>query len=158
MQGGQSIQCREQGTIFAILQSLSDPSKKYAVTSSHVVQKGSCQCSGCRFYKDALPCNQQVFLDASCVVPLTCASSPNIIGLGSPRGFKKAQVGMKIHQGGVRSGHVDSEVTQINFTQKGNTYMQGTCPVAFLICLSRQDAEQTATVAQQCGNDQGYLA
>jgi hypothetical protein len=55
LQGGQSIQCTEQGTIFTILQGVNDASKKYAVTSSHVVQKKSCHCSGCTFYKDAMP-------------------------------------------------------------------------------------------------------
>jgi hypothetical protein len=133
LMGGQSIQCKEQGTIFSVLSGVSDPSKKYVATSSHVVQKGSCQCGGCRFIKDAMPCNQKVYLDCSIVGLITGPSSPNIIGMGGPpKGFKKPQVGMKIHQGGVRSGHVDSEITQINFTQKGNTYMQGTCPVTFL--------------------------
>ncbi|MGC2573355.1 MAG: hypothetical protein WA364_17715 [Candidatus Nitrosopolaris sp.] len=49
-----------------------------------------------------------------------------------PKGFKKPEVGMNIHQGGVTSSHVDSKVTQINFTQKGNTNAQGDCPVTFL--------------------------
>lgn len=69
----------------------------------------------------------------------------------------KPTVGMKIHQGGIKSGHVDSEVTQINFTQKGNTYMQGTCPVTFLDMFVNSKCGTNGDSGSAMWNDQGYL-
>lgn len=64
---------------------------------------------------------------------------------------------MKIHQGGVTSGHVDSEVTQINFTTKGNTYMQGTCPVTFLDLFVTSRCGQSGDSGAAQWSDDGYL-
>jgi hypothetical protein len=90
VQGGISIMCREQGTIFAVLQGVSTPSQKYVVTSSHVVQVGSCSVGGRqigRMAKDARPCNGgKVYLDAASVLlNQGVQSSPNILQLGGPK-------------------------------------------------------------------------
>lgn len=161
VQGGISIRCREQGTVFGVLQGASNPSQKYAVTSSHVVQGGSCSVGGRtigRMAKDARPCNQKVYLDAaSILLNQGVQSSPNIIGLGMPKRFRQTDSRYEDPSRGVTSGHVDSEVTQINFTQKGNTNAQGNCPVTFmdLFVTSRCGTNGDSGSAQW--SDDGYL-
>lgn len=108
---------------------MNNPSEKYLVSSSHVIQGQNCGVG--TFAKDARPCNvKTAYLDAASVlINKNIQSSPNIVNFGAPKGFKKPTVGMKLKQGGSTSGHVDSEVTQINFSQMSNTNQQGNCPV-----------------------------
>jgi hypothetical protein len=64
---------------------------------------------------------------------------------------------MKIHHGGMTSGHVDSQVTQINFSNKGNTNAQGNCPTTFkdLFVTSVCGTNGASGAAQY--DDDGYL-
>lgn len=112
-----------------------------------------------RMAKDGRPCSQKTaYLDAASVLlNQGVQSSPNIIGLGSPKGFEKPTVGMAIHQGGISSQHVDSQVTQINFTQKRNTNAQGNCPVVLQDMFVTSKCGTNGDSGSSMWNDAGYL-
>jgi hypothetical protein len=63
---------------------------------------------------------------------------------------------MKIHQGGVTSGHVDSQVTQIGFDQKGNTNQQGNCPVTFIDMFVTSKCGTNGDSGGALWSDDGY--
>ena len=98
-----------------------------------------------------------ICISNSTVGPVTRPTSPNIIGLGQPKRFKKPVVGENMHQGGVKSGHVDSQVTQINFTQKGNTNAEGNCPTTFLDMFVTSKCGTNGDSGSAIWSDDGYL-
>lgn len=158
LEGNISIYCKEQGTVFAILEGVNNPSDKYLVSSSHVIQGTNCGGIG-KFAHDGRPCNvKTAYLDAASVLlNKNVQSSPNIRGLGQPKGFAKPTVGMKLHQGGTTSGHVDSEITQINFDSMSNTNQQGNCPVKLIDMFIASRCGRPGDSGSAIYNDGGYL-
>ena len=165
VQGGVKISVSgEYGTCTGVY--VDSQQKKYACTSSHVFSKvgmgGNVSVGGQvvgKVAKDARkPCGKQnkVYLDiAAALLNQGVQSSFNIIGLGEPKGFEKATVGMAIHSNGQNSGKVDQKVTAINYSLVNDT--GGNCPVNFTDCWIGSVRSRPGESGSAFWNDKGNI-
>lgn len=81
-------------------------------------------------FKDA-GCGQVYFEGTAYAVPQGARSSFAIAGLGTPKGIKKATVGMKCHSNSCTIGRIDGTITTINFdAPRARQLGQGSCSVS----------------------------